>query len=477
MCVSDDDLCYLPATGLARLIRRKELSPVQVVDAFLSRIERLNPAINAYCTVADELARQSAREAEASLMRGEPAGPLHGVPIAIKDLTPTAGIRTTYGSVVFERNIPLRDSVFVERVKKAGAILLGKTNTPEFGHKATTDNFLFGATRNPWNTELTAGGSSGGSAAAVAAGLAPLAEGSDGGGSVRIPASACGVYGLKPTYGRIPMDNSVSKFSSHTPFLNHGPITRTVADAALLLSVVAGPDWRDPFSLPDTGDDYFRALDGKAKGLRIAYSPDLGYFEIDPGVRKISDDAVKVFCGLGCEVDIIDPGFKNPVENIQNVFNLMWCVYFATFYHDFLSRWESSLSPGVVAMIKAGVKVPAVDYKRLEMSRTALWNKVEEIFEKFDLIVTPTLAVPPFRLGIPGPSQINGRDVDPYSGWMLTYPFNMTGHPAASIPCGFTGDNLPVGLQIIGRRFAENTVLKASAAFEEARPWAVRRPI
>lgn len=472
-----DELCYLPATELARLIRAKEISTVEVTDVFLNRIDRLNPTINAYCTVAGDLARQIAKEAEASLMQGNLSGPLHGVPIAIKDLTPTAGVRTTYGSVVFQDNVPTKDSVFVERVKKAGAILLGKTNTPEFGHKGTTDNFLFGPTRNPWKTDLMAGGSSGGSAAAVAAGMAPLAEGSDGGGSVRIPASACGVYGLKPTYGRIPIDNSISKFSSHTPFMHYGPITRTVADAALLLSVVAGPDARDPFSLPHTGDDYLKALDGGIEGLKIAYSPDLGYFEVDTAVRKISGDAVMVFSQLGCAVDLIDPGLHDPVRTVQDAFNLMWCVYFASFYKDFLPRWESRMSPGVVAMIEAGQKVSAVDYKRLEMSRTALWNNVQRIFEKYDLLITPTLAVPPFQQGIPGPSSINGKAVDPYSSWMMTYPFNMTGHPAASIPCGFTPDNLPVGLQIVGRRFDENTLLRASAAFEKAKPWAHRRPL
>lgn len=477
MSLAEDDLCYLPAIELARLIRSKELSPVEVIDAFLNRIDRVNPTINAYCTVTADLARKAAREAEVSLMKGNLSGSLHGVPIAIKDLTPTAGIRTTYGSVVFSENVPSQDSVFVERVKKAGGILLGKTNTPEFGHKGTTDNLLFGPTRNPWNTDLIAGGSSGGSAAAVAAGMAPLAEGSDGGGSVRIPASACGVYGLKPTYGRIPIDNSISRFSSHAPFLHYGPITRTVADAALLLSVVAGPDTRDPFSLPETGDDYLKASGESVEELRIAYSPDLGYFEVDTRVRELTDNAVMVFSRLGCTVDAVDPGFQEPETTIQDAFNVMWCVHFAAFYKDLLPRWESRMSPGVVAMIKSGLKVSAVDYKKLEMYRTALWNSIEKIFAKYDLIITPTLAVPPFQQGIPGPSLINGKPVNPYSSWMLTHPFNMTGHPAASIPCGFTEDNLPVGLQMVGRRFAENIILRASAAFEQAMPWADRRPL
>ncbi|HUW64018.1 MAG TPA: amidase [Spirochaetia bacterium] len=470
------DLCYLSAWEIARLIRTKSVSPVEVVDTFLERIDRINPHLNAYCTVAYDLARRRAREAEDRVVRGERCGPLHGVPIAIKDLTPTAGIRTTYGSVIFENNVPAQDSIFVERVKEAGAIVLGKTNTPEFGHKGTTDNLLSGATRNPWDTALTSGGSSGGSAAAVAAGLVPLAEGSDGGGSIRIPAALCGVYGLKPTYGRIPMDNSISRFSSHTPFLTHGPIARTVADAALLLSVVTGPDRRDPFSLPYTGEDFADTGKEEIIGLRIAYSPDLGFFEIDSGVREVVDRAVQVFPLLGCQVEMVDPGLENPAKNVDEAFNLMWCVYFAAFCKDFLPRWESRMSPGLVAMVKAGLKVSAVDYKRLDLARTALWTRMEEIFKKYDLLLTPTLAVGAFPLSWPGPSRINGKEVNPYRSWMLTYPFNMTGHPAASIPCGFTPDGLPVGLQIIGGRFAEKTILTASAAFEAALPGTRARP-
>lgn len=468
--VKGDDLCFLSAGEIARLVKRKSVSPVEVVDAFLDRVDRINPHLNAYCTVAYDQARRWARDAEDRVVRGERCGPLHGVPVAIKDLTPTAGIRTTYGSMIFKDKVPDRDSVFVERLKKAGAIILGKTNTPEFGHTGITDNLLFGPTRNPWNSELTAGGSSGGSAAAVAAGLAALAEGSDGGGSIRIPASFCGVYGLKPTYGRIPMDDGVTGFSSHTPFLQHGPLARTVADAALLLSVVTGADRRDPFSLPDTGEDFTALGEEAINGLRIAYSPDLGFFEIDAGVREVVDRAVQVFSLLGCQVERVDPGLENAAQNVDEAFNLMWCVYFAAFYERFLPRWEASMSPGLLAMIRVGLKVSAVEYKRLEVARAGLWARFEELFKNYDLLLTPTLAVPAFAVDSPGPYRINGKEVNPYRSWMLTYPMNMTGHPAASIPCGFTPDGLPVGLQIIGRRFAERTILAASAAFEAALP-------
>ncbi|MCL6611286.1 MAG: Asp-tRNA(Asn)/Glu-tRNA(Gln) amidotransferase subunit GatA [Peptococcaceae bacterium] len=471
-----DDLCRCPATVLARLIREKKVSPVEVVTAFLDRIDRVNPLINAYCTVAGEKALDSAREAERAVMSGAPAGPLHGVPVAVKDLTPTAGIRTTYGSKIFENHVPARDAVIVERVKKAGGIILGKTNTPEFGHKAVTDNILFGHTRNPWRLDRVAGGSSGGSAAAVAAGLAPLAEGSDGGGSVRIPAAACGVYGIKPTYGRIPMDAMAASFSSSSPFLHFGVITRKVADAALFLSVVAGPDSRDPFSLPHTGDDYLSAAGGDVKDLRIAFSRDLGYFAVHSGVREAVENAAGVFAGAGCRVEEADPGFSNPAETVLGVFNQLWCVHFAAFYRDYEEGWGRYMSPGVKAMIRAGAGLSAVDYKRLDLMRQQVWNKIEKVLARFDLIITPTLAVPAFEIGMPGPGEIEGRPVDPYSGWFLTYPFNLTGHPAASIPCGTAGDGLPVGLQIIGRRFDEATVLKASALFERIGPWGDRWP-
>ncbi|MHB1420436.1 MAG: amidase [Bacillota bacterium] len=468
------DLFNVSALELAEMIRNREVSPVEVINAYLQRIGQINPLINAFCTVSDDQARQAAQTAENALMRGEEIGPLHGVPIAIKDLTPTAGIRTTYGSRIFADNVPTEDAVYAERVKKAGAIVLGKTNTPEFGHTATTDNALFGPTRNPWNLECTVGGSSGGSAAAVAASLTPLAEGSDGGGSVRIPASACGVYGLKPTYGRIPFDTSPSRFSSDTPFLHHGTLTRTVADAALLLSVVSGPDRRDPYSLPSTGENYLEAIKKDIKGLRIAFSPNLGYFEIDAQVSSAVEDTVKILAELGCTVETKNPDFIDPLKTVQGPFNLMWCVHFASFYAEYLPQWQDKISRGVLAMIKTGQRVPVEEYKQAEIARSVVWDKIEAIFSEYDLLLTPTLSVPAFQLGIPGPREVNGKSIDPYSGWMLTYPFNLTGHPAASVPCGFTREGLPIGLQVIGRRFDEATILAVSAVIEKAKPWAHR---
>lgn len=471
-----DELCYYPATVLAGLIRERKVSPVEVVAAFRERMDRVNPLVNAYCTLAGEEALEGAREAERAVMSGAATGPLHGLPVAVKDLTPTAGIKTTYGSKIFENNVPSKDSVFVERVKKAGGIILGKTNTPEFGHKAVTDNILFGHTRNPWNTKCVAGGSSGGSAAAVAAGLAALAEGSDGGGSVRIPAAACGVYGLKPTFGRIPMDSIITRFSTISPFLHYGVLARNVADAALFLSVVAGPDSRDPFSLPDTGEDFTAAAGTGVKELRVAFSPDLGYFTIHSEVREAVEKAAGALAGAGCVVEKVDPGFRNPAETVLGVFNQLWCVHYAAFFRDFVEDWGQYMSPGVRAMIRVGSGISAVDYKRLDVMRQKVWDKIEAVLARFDLIITPTLAVPAFEIGVPGPAEIEGRAVDPYSGWYLTYPFNLTGHPAASIPCGMSRDGLPIGLQIIGRRFDEATVLKASALFERMGLWGDRKP-
>ncbi|MBI2878907.1 MAG: amidase, partial [Candidatus Rokubacteria bacterium] len=287
----DDDLCYLPATDLAAAIRAKALSPVEVVEAFLARIERLNPLLNAYCTLTAEAAREAAREAEAAVLAGRPLGALHGVPVSIKDLIITRGVRTTWGSKIHEDHVPEEDAPAVERLRAAGAILLGKTNTPELGWRGSTDNLIFGPTRNPWDPGRTAGGSSGGAAAAVAAGLGPLAVGTDGGGSIRIPASFCGIYGLKPSFGRVPIyPASAAEALSHA-----GPMTRTVADAALMLEVLAGPDERDRNSLPADGARYARAIEDDLRGLRVAWSPDLGYAAVDPEVRALAEAAARRF--------------------------------------------------------------------------------------------------------------------------------------------------------------------------------------
>lgn len=466
--MSHDELCYLPAIELAARIRTKEVSPVEVVEAFLARIERVNPAVNAYCTVTAEVARRAAKAAEAAVVRGAPLGPLHGVPVSIKDLIITRGVRTTWGSRIYEQHIPEEDAPAVERLLRAGAILLGKTNTPELGWRGSTDNLIFGPTRNPWDLERTAGGSSGGAAAAVAAGLGPLALGTDGGGSIRIPASFCGVYGLKPSFGRVPVyPASAAEALSHT-----GPITRTVRDAALMLEILAGPDERDRNSLPAEGTGYLRLLESGIRGLRVAWSPTLGYAPVDPEVRALAEAAARRFADLGCEVEEADPGFPDP--------HAAWVALFygglGARVAGYLPEWRDRIDPGLLKIVDQFRDLSAYQFVQALFERAALWDTVRRFFARYDLLLTPTIAVPPFELGIVGPSEVAGKPVGPLGWTPFTYPFNLTGQPAASVPCGFTASGLPVGLQIVGRRYAETTVLRASAAFEAACPWADRRP-
>jgi Asp-tRNA(Asn)/Glu-tRNA(Gln) amidotransferase A subunit family amidase len=460
----------MPATVLAAAIRARTLSPVEVTRAILERIEAVNPRVNAYCTVVAEAALAQARRAEAAVMHGESLGPLHGVPISFKDLTPTAGIRTTFGSKVFEHNVPDADALVVERGRRAGAIVLGKTNTPEFGCKGVTDNRVFGPTRNPWKLDRTAGGSSGGAAAALAAGLGPLAEGSDLGGSIRIPASCCGVVGLKPSVGRVaryPQPNGFTGFSVL------GPMARTVADAALLLGVMAGPDDRDPSSLPATGEDWGRAAEGGIRGLRVAWSPDLGYAAVDPEVRVLCETAVKVFETLDAVVEESHPGFDNPEPLLLDLNAPLRAAVLA----EHVARWKDEMDPFLVEQLERAGRATAVDYERATHRRTAFWHVVRRFFERYDLLLTPTIAVPPFEVGLNFPAGIAGKPSASPLDWMpFTFPFNLSAQPAISVPCGWTADGLPVGLQLVGRRHADATVLRAAAAFEAAAPWAHRRP-
>lgn len=470
-------LAYVSATELARQIKNKEVSPVEVVDQLLTRIELINPKINAFCTIVADQARTDAKKAENQVMRGDELGPLHGVPIGIKDLTHTAGIRTTLGSLLFKDFVPKADAVLVRRVKKAGAIILGKTNTPEFGHKGTTDNLIFGTTKNPWNLDLTSGGSSGGSAAAVAAGLVPFAEGSDGGGSIRIPASFCGIFGFKPTYGRVPFDGDPrNMFSSQAPFLHHGPLSRTVEDAALLFSVIAGFHSSDPYSLPDTGEDYLQEMKKDVKPLRIAYSPNLGFYQVDKRVQQAVEKAVSQLQALGVQVDTVslDLGSK---EAFEKAFETMWLAQISSTHAAVPPDMKKLFSKAVRYMLEVGENMSALDYKKTELVRTDLWYRLQRLFANYDLLVCPTLAVPAFSHEIRGPQEINGVPTNPFTDWMLTNMFNLTGHPAASLPVGFTDDKLPIGMQVIGRRLEDSTVLRLSYAYEQSFPWKQHQPM
>jgi aspartyl-tRNA(Asn)/glutamyl-tRNA(Gln) amidotransferase subunit A len=465
-----DDLGWLSALDLAGLIRKKAVSPVEVVDVVLARIERLNPRLNAFCAVTAEEAREAALAAEVAVMTGEPLGPLHGVPFSVKDLVFTRRVRTTGGSRLFAEHVPEEDAVAVERLKGAGAILVGKTNTPEFGHKGVTDNPLFGVTRNPWNPDLTAGGSSGGAGVAVAAGLGPLAVGTDGGGSIRIPASFCGIYGLKPSHGRVPQ---YPTFRGWHRVSVTGPMTRTVRDAALMLDVMAGPDDRDRHSLPaEDGGPYLAACDAGIAGLSVAWSPDLGHGRVDPHVEQLCREAAERFESLGCHVEVVTPSWENPEE----IFRVMSAAETYAAWGHAMADGEDRLDRSLVAVLRFGRTIGIESYLGAAHRRDDFWTEVQRFLARFDLLITPTVAVPPFPVGKPGLKEIDGHPVSPL-GWMpFAFPFNLTGQPAATVPVGFTPSGLPVGLQIVGRRHAERAVLAASAAFEAAAPWAARHP-
>jgi aspartyl-tRNA(Asn)/glutamyl-tRNA(Gln) amidotransferase subunit A len=369
------------------------------------------------------------------------------------------------------RQAHARKPTLIERLKAAGAIVIGKTNTPEFGWIGITTNPVFGVTCNPWNTNYTTGGSSGGAAAAVAACLGPIAQGSDGGGSIRTPSSFCGVFGLKPSFGRVPQWPG---FPSLWEGLSvTGPITRTVADAALMMEVISGYDERYFYCLPQKAPRYLANLKGDLKGLKMAWSPDLGYAEVDTRVLKITEAAVKVFTTLGCRIDTAHPDAGDP----QKAFSTQVSSAMVAQLYDKLDEWGKYFDPGLTRFIERNAGILASDYVKARIKHLEYWDKVRVFFEKYDLLLTPVLAVPPFEVGIYGPTEINGKKVAPIAWMPFTYPFNITGQPAASVPCGFTDDGLPVGLQIVGRRYDEATVLKAAAAFENAKPWANRIPL
>jgi Asp-tRNA(Asn)/Glu-tRNA(Gln) amidotransferase A subunit family amidase len=466
--MAQDELCFWSASAMAAAIARKDVSPVEVVEAVLARIERLNPRLNAYCTVTAEQARQAAREAEQKVMRGEPLGLLHGVPVSVKDTLWTAGVRTTMGSAIYADFVPTQDALIVARLKAAGAILVGKTTTPEFAHKGLTDSPLFGVTRNPWSLAHTCGGSSGGAGAAVAAGMGPLAVGTDEGGSIRIPASFCGVVGLKSTFGLIPrVPLGVAELLTHL-----GPLARTVRDAALFLSATAGRDDRDGWSITSPPPDYMAQLATPLPRLRAAWSPTLGYAVVDAEVRRLTEAAVKQLPGLGWEVEQEDPGFGN-LETIADAFRHPGL---AAALGEHLPTWRGRMDPSLIALVENGQRLTAVEVAQALFQRQRLWERVHQFFQRYDLLITPTVAIPPFAAGAPAPTEVAGRPVSRRGWTAFTYPFNLTGQPAITVPCGWTAEGLPVGLQFVGRRLEDGLVLRAAAAFEAAAPWADKRP-
>lgn len=466
------ELCFTPATVLAAAIRTRQLSPVDIVDAVLARMDALNPQLNAFLAIDHEGARTAAREAEAAIMRGDEVGLLHGLPVSIKDLEPTAGLRCTYGSKFYEYNIATFDGLVSERVRAAGGIITGKTNTPNYGHKDMTDNLLGEPCRNPWHLARTPGGSSGGAAAAVAAGLGPLAHGTDGAGSIRIPAALSGVFGFKPSFGRIPNWPNPDIWTGRT---HHGPLTRTVADAALLLQALAGPDPRDPLSIDCPPDDYLAAVAypiEAMRGLRVAWSADFGYAPVDPEVRHLTARAAECFAQLGCTVEAVDPGWADP----RDIAGLAWYVSYAARLGAHYDENPTWMDPTLAEMIEAGRRASGVEHVRTSIDRTTFYQQALRFFGDYDLLLTPQMPLGAWAVDA-WPQTIDGKPTPSmFDRLAFTFPFNMTGQPAASVPCGFTSEGLPVALQIVGRWHADALVLQAAAAFEQMQPWVQVRP-
>ena len=463
-----DEIAWMPATEMAAAIRTKKLSPVEVTKAFLERIEAINPKINAYCLVTPEMALAQAREAEAAVSRGDKLGPLHGVPVSIKDLFDVPGLPTTKGSLIYKDNIATSWEYSAKALIDAGGVHLGKTNTPEFGFIAMTHNKLFGTTTNPWDPTRIAGGSSGGAAASVAAGLGPIALSSDGGGSIRIPASICGVFGLKATYGRVPR-----KPGGWSTMTHRGPITRTVAEAALALDVMAYQEPDDPFSVPAYPGSFLADVERNPgiKGLRVAWSADLRFAPVEPEVAAICERAAKRFAELGCEVEEASPGFGNQSQTFLRINTPADAVWIG----DLTEEQRALMDAPARFFFDYGVKVSGMEMVRANLDRMRLWETMRAFHQKYDLLLTPVISCTAFPVG-KEPKEIAGREIAP-SGWMpYTQPFNLTGQPAASVPCGFDAKGLPVGLHVIGRAYEDSLVLRACRAFEELAPWADKRP-
>lgn len=467
----DRELAFTPAYKLVRMIKSKRLSPVELIGAIFRRVEELNPKLNAYLTLVEEGAMQAARQAEAAVSREIDLGPLHGLPISIKDQYYTKGIRTTSGSLVYKDFVPNEEGSVVKRLKRAGAIIIGKTNLPEFGLANSLENKLGDACRNPWDTKRTAGGSSGGASASVAAGISPLALGSDGGGSIRIPASFCGDYGLKPTNGRVPYDPDPES-GAIIDCACQGPITRNVRDAALMMNVMSGPDERDYTCIRATPPDFLNELDGSLEKLRIAWSSDLGCadIDVDPEVKSIAETAVHAFKELGHEVEEATPALASPF----NVWDIVVLSQVGMLSGFLLDEHANELMPYTKSCLEFARKLSGTEVAKAWMEVEKWRGAMLDFFQKYDLLITPTTAVPAFLIG--EESKKLGYGLIDWGFTPFTPIFNLTHNPAATVPCGFSSDGLPVGLQIVGRLEDDVTVLQASAAFEKVKPWADKRP-
>ncbi len=465
------ELCFLPATELAARIRQRQLSAREVMETHLAQIERVNPLVNAIITLlpAEQLLAQAAAADEAQA-RGESLGPLHGLPIAHKDLAATKGIRTTQGSPIFADFVPDQDDLIIERLKLGGALSIGKTNVPEFGAGSQTFNPVFGATVNPYDTTRTCGGSSGGAAVALACGMIPLADGSDMGGSLRNPANFCNVVGFRTAPGRVP---AWPKQTAWAPWSVPGPMARTVADVALMLSVIAGPDRRSPIAISDPGERFLAPLERDFRGVRIAWSQNLGSFPVDPHVTAVLESQRSIFGDLGCSVAEAEPDFRDADE----IFKVWRAWSFANSFGELVKTRRDEIKDTVIWNVEEGLKLTGPQLGQAEIKRTALYHRVREFMETYEFLILPVSQVPPFPVTQEYITEINGQAMPTYIDWMQScYFITATGLPAISVPCGFTPDGLPVGIQIVGRHQDEMGVLQLAHAFEQATQVWRRRP-
>ena len=471
MQTPETEICFKDAVSLARMIREREVTALETMTAFLAQINTTNPLVNAICTMVDEEELlQAARQADEQLARRKPVGVLHGLPHAVKDLVPTAGIRTTFGSRIYRDFIPATDELIVERLKSAGAIIIGKTNTPEFGAGSQTFNEVFGTTRNPFDLTRTCGGSSGGAAVALACGMVPLADGSDLGGSLRNPASFCNVVGFRPSPGRLPIYPS-------TPgswlLSVQGPMGRSVSDVAFLLSALAGPDPRAEISIDESGSVFATQLDRDFRETRIAWSRNLGRYPVERRVNEVCDQARPIFEMLGCEVEEDEPD----LTGVDEIFQVLRAWSYARTRGEDLRRHRTLIKDTVVWNIELGLKLSSSDVEKAHTNLRSLTARVAEFFDRYEFLILPVAQVAPFPIEVEWIREIEGHKMQTYIDWMATcYAITVTGLPAISVPCGFTPDGLPIGLQIVGRHRRDLDVLKMAFAFEQATGYGERRP-
>jgi aspartyl-tRNA(Asn)/glutamyl-tRNA(Gln) amidotransferase subunit A len=465
------ELHWMPAYELAAMIRRRELKPSELMAATIARIEQLNPKFNAFCAMRSDLAMAEARAMDERIANGEEVGPLAGLPLGVKDLEGVAGMATTFGSVPFKNNLAQEDSIQVARLRTAGAIVIGKTNTPEFGHTAFTRNLLFGVSRNPWNPDHTPGGSSGGSSAAIASGMVPLATASDWGGSIRIPACYTGTFGFKSTQGLIPMRARLG-MTQWADFAVVGPITRTLRDAALYLDATVGYHPADPSSLPHPGVSFSATIDQVPKRLRVAFHPDFGR-PVDAGVRLEVERAAAAFKEMGHQLTVLD----EPVIETSHAWRTISSFQTLANLRGYIAGHEHEFGRSFLAGVQSAEQITARDYGDAYRIRTQFNEWMCSVFERFDLLLTPMLPTAAFNASGPPPREIDGIALaDPMQALTFSYPFNFSGHPAASVRAGFAANRLPCGLQIVAERHRDDLVMQAAYAYEQARPWNHRWP-